>query len=162
VDVENSRFHEFVGQYLVSKDARCHRHCGEAARFLLLSESAGLIGAYVCPKWAVSRVVYFTDKPEPGVFKKYLADQLGEGFIKDRDVRGATRHGWELGGRAEEEIKEIAELGIVQYYWAFSPRTENAKQFGLFICPRERGGCGKMHVRLKVYDSILCQSCRGH
>ncbi len=88
----------FVEKYLVD-DAKCSRHCDKQATFVPIKQSdTSLVGAYVCPQNYVSRVVYFADNPDPNWFHKFLVDKFGKAEVRSRDIRKATRHGWELGG----------------------------------------------------------------
>ena len=152
----------FVQKYLVANGAKCSRHCDKPAKFLPLFQSdSSIVGGYVCPEDYVSRIVYFADNPKLEWFKKYLLDHIGKKTVHDADVRTATRHGWELGGRAEGEISHVSKSGeIVQYYWTPYPKTEEEKKYGVFVCPKNDGGCGRLYSKLKIDDSKICPNCR--
>ena len=93
-------------------------------------------------------------------FKSSLVDQFGKAEVRARDIRKATRHGWELGGEAEKEISNISKSGsICQYYWTSYPQTDREKEYGIFICAKQDGGCGKFYSKLKSDESKLCPNC---
>lgn len=156
------QFMSFVEKYLVVSDAKCSRHCDQPARFVPINETdSSVVGAYVCPKSYVSRIVYFADSPDPDWFKRFLIDNIGKELINPRDIRKATRYGWELGGTAEKEISSVSKSrGIIQYYWTPYPATDEEKRYGAFFCSKESGGCGKLYSKLKTDESELCPSCR--
>lgn len=156
------RLMDFVTDYLIVKDTKCYRHCQGLAKFVpLLRARNSLVGAYVCPQSYVSRVVYFADKPDAKWFEKFLSDQLGSTRVKAKDVRRATRHGWELGGAAEEEISTVSNDGrLLQYYWTFYARTDEEKQNGTYLCSKEDGGCGRLYLRSNSESSKLCPNCK--
>jgi len=105
--------------------------------------------------------VYFAAKPDAYWFIDFLRNQLTEKWVKSGDIRSATRHGWELGGNAESEISQIATSGkITQYYWTFYPKTNEEKLNGTFLCPKEKGGCGRLFTKLNTEDSRLCANCK--
>ncbi|MGI0092203.1 MAG: hypothetical protein ACREBS_10890, partial [Nitrososphaerales archaeon] len=83
---------------------------------------------------------------------------LGTSRVRQRDIRSATRHGWELGGNAEDEIKGISE-SIRQYYWTFYAKSEDEKKYGTFVCPEGSGGCGRLYTKLQSDDSEFCPDC---
>lgn len=154
---------DFVNKYLLEKDPKCYRHCQMPTKLVPLSQSeSSLVGAYVCPQSYVSRVVYFADNPNPKWFEEFLTNQLGIVRVKSKDIRKATRHGWELGGKAEEEITQVSKTGkLVQYYWTFYPKTDEEKQTGTYLCSKENGGCGRLYTKSNTDSSKLCQNCRG-
>ena len=147
----------FVEKYLVASDAKCSRHCNMNAKFVTLNKTtSSIVGAYACPENYVSRIVYFAENPEPKWFERFIVDQVGK--INSRDIRTATRHGWELGGSAESEIARVSKSReIMQYYWTPYPKTDEEKNSGVFICE----GCGNLYSKLKIDESKLCQKCRG-
>jgi hypothetical protein len=152
----NEKLDGFVNRYLVVKEAKCQRHCQEPARFVPLSqEKSGLVAAYVCPGNHVARVVYFSLEPDPDWFEKSLKGQIGD-LLRSRDLRSATRHGWELGGNAETDIQMISDHGVKQYYWTFYPKSEEEKTMGAFQCL----DCGKLFSKQFADDSKLCSNCR--
>jgi hypothetical protein len=125
---------EFVEKYLRFK-GRCRRHCNEPTSFReLLSDSDNVVGAYVCPDGYVSRVIYFSVNPDIDWFKEFLIAQVGEEMVNDRDLRPATRHGWELGNEALIEIGAVNPCGKLQeIYWTIYPKTDKEKSRGIFL-----------------------------
>ena len=155
-DTKDRKFADFVNTYLIIQDAKCYRHCQEPAKFSSLkSDKSGIVGAYICPGNYATRVVYFSQKPDPEWFEKFLKDQLGD-LVRSRDIRSATRHGWELGGNAETEIREIIDGGLKQFYWTFYPASDGEKTRGAFRCEN----CGALFAKQFSDDSKLCLECR--
>lgn len=98
-------------------------------------------------------------EPNPTWFEKFLVEQVGD-RLRKKDIRVATRHGWELGGRAEDEIKEISiSSSIREYYWTFYARSDDDKKYGTFLCQKKEGGCGKLFTKFISDDSRLCPAC---
>jgi hypothetical protein len=155
-----SPFLSFVSKYLVVDGVKCS-HCGKRANFVTIyQKDSSLVGAYVCSEGYVSRVVYFADNPDAVWFGNFLRDQLGDRF-RGKDIRMASRYGWDLGGRAEKETAVVSKSGkIVQYYWTFYALNEEEKFTGTFLCREENGGCGKLYTKLKTEASTLCTDCR--
>jgi len=154
----------FSRQFLVADGIKCARHCEKPARFVpLLEESDRLVGAYVCPDEYVSRVVYFSTKPDMNWFEVFLRDQVG-GRLRSRDLRYATRHGWELGHEAEKRIKPLVEpgKGLGEAYWTFYARSDEDKKSGTFLCSSRDGGCdSRLYTkRLDDQSKKLCSSCQ--
>jgi hypothetical protein len=154
----DTEFSDFVNRYLVVNDAKCYRHCQEPAKFVsIFMGDASVVGAYVCPSNYISRVVYFSNHPDREWFEKFLSGQVGS-MLRPRDLRVATRHGWELGGNAEAEILGISDTGdLKEYYWTFYPKTEEEKTTGAFIC----SNCGSLFVKSFSDESTLCPKCAG-
>jgi len=148
-------FTHFVERYLIVQDARCYRHCQDRARFVpLQADRPGILGGYFCPGNYASRVVYFSLDPDREWFEKFLQNQVGN-RVRSRDIRSATRHGWELGGNAETEITKISDDGIRQLYWTVYPSTEEEKTSGAFRCEN----CGKLFVKGFTDERKLCDDC---
>lgn len=153
---QEEKFSEFVDRYLIVKDAKCYRHCQQNAKFTpLRTDHPGVIGGYACPGNYVSRVVYFSLQPDQAWFETFLRGQVGD-LLRSRDLRVATRHGWELGGKAESEIKQVSSDGIRQIYWTLYPVSESEKTSGPFRCEN----CGSLFVKSFSDDADLCTKCR--
>ena len=153
---------EFVKKYLTFQ-GRCRRHCDGPSSFLdLWSDLNNVIGAYACPGGYVSKVVYFSVDPDVKLLKSFLSSQVGEEIVTDRDIRPATRHGWELGSDASAEIREVTPTGVIkEVYWTIYPKTEDEKSRGIFICsyPEKGRGCGKLFVQDIKSRNRLCPKC---
>jgi hypothetical protein len=149
-------FLDFVNKYLVVNTAKCYRHCQEPSRFVsIFTGDSSVVGAYICPSSYISRVVYFADPPDRDWFEKFLAEQVGP-MLRSRDLRVATRHGWELGGDAEAEILAISDTGdLKEYYWTFYPKSDEEKVEGAFIC----ANCGTLFWKSFSDESSLCPNC---
>lgn len=153
----------FVERYL-SFRGRCSRHCDGSTSFVSLkSASNGVVGAYVCPDSYVSRVIYFSVNPNIDWFRSFLVSQVGEEVVKDRDLRVATRHGWELESDALTRIGEVSPTGLIkEVYWTTYPQTEAEKSRGVFLCsyPEKGRGCGRLFVQNIKSRERLCPKCR--
>jgi hypothetical protein len=149
-------FVEFVTRYLIVNDAKCNRHCQNPAKFVTIkTDGPNFVGGYFCPGNYATRVVYFSPKPDRQWFENLLKEQAG-GLFRAKDIRHATRHGWELGGGAEAEIAKISDGEVRQYYWTFYPANEEEKTTGAFRCEK----CGSLFVKKYSDDSTLCRNCR--
>lgn len=92
---------EFILQHL-NFTGKCYRHCDKPTSMKVISKSAdSLIGAYVCADSVVSQVVYFSTASDREYFIRTLTAQVGQEHLNPRDIRVASRHGWELGGDGE-------------------------------------------------------------
>jgi hypothetical protein len=149
----------FVNKYLVVEGLPCGRHCNKPVKFHPLDSGTELVGAYVDPEYYVSRVVYFSEKPNSPWFENFLKEQGGEPRVRKKDIRYATRHGWELGGNAEEEISQVSPDGIREYYWTFYAQNDADKQEGTFFCAKENGGCGRLFTQKIAGAKKLCPRC---
>lgn len=154
---------DFVGRYLTFK-GQCHGHCNETTSFVSLqTNSDSLVGVYVCPDEHVSRIIYFSVNPDINWFKNFILDQVGEANVNDRDIRMATRHGWELGADAIDEINAINPAGVIkEVYLAANPKAEAEKGRGVFLCSDLTGekGCGSLFIRDMMSRERLCPKCR--
>ena len=154
---------EVVERYLSFKGL-CRRHCNKPTSLIeLWSDSNTVVGAYVCPDGYVSRVIYFSTAPDVAWFKTFLTTQVGEGVLKDRDLRPATRHGWELEGGDSTNISNMRSTsGIKEVYWTRYPRTEEEKRRGIFLCSDTLTGerCRRLFVQDTHSPDRLCPQCR--
>lgn len=154
---------EFVDKYLTFQ-AQCYRHCDNPSSLVhLRSDSKNVIGAYVCPSGYVSRVVYFSAYPDIKPLKAFLYSQVGEEIAADRDIRPATRHGWELGSDALAEIGKVSPTGVIkEVYWTVYPKTEDEGRRGIFLCSsREQGKrCSRLFVQEKKSRNRQCPKCK--
>lgn len=151
-------FTSFIRKYLVVEGLPCSRHCDKSTHFVTMVENREkLVGGYVCPDNYVTRLVYFElDNHDASWFKSFVRNELDGGpMVRDRDFRVATRHGWELGGNAEDETASFTDRskGIKEYYWTFYGRNDEEKKLGNFLCER----CGKLFTQSLSSKSKTCQ-----
>ena len=151
----------FVGKYLVF-EGRCRRHCERPTSFVeLQSASDNIVGAYVCPDNYVSRVVYFSANPNLYWFKDFLISQVDGEIVENRNIRPATRHGWELGKGALEEIGKVSPTNTIrEVYWTVHFKAEDSR--GVFLCsdPEREKGCKRLFVQNLNSRNRLCPKCR--
>lgn len=157
-------FSEFVLKYL-SFTGKCFRHCEKATSMETISQDLhGLVGAYVCPDGFVSQVVYFSLKPDLEWFRDLISSQVGVGNISDRDIRIASRHGWELGRNALETLGAKVGPGalIREVYWTRYPKTEEQKQQAISLCLGDSSvtGCKKLFIHDRNIKEELCPACK--
>jgi hypothetical protein len=156
-------FPEFVLKYLTFA-GKCFRHCEKPTSMRVVSQDRNrFVGAYVCPRGSVSQVVYFSLKPEFGWFVEFLSSQVGEENVDPKDVRIASRHGWELGGDAQEILESRLGRGasIQEVYWTRYPKTEAQKQQVVSLCVGDvsKTGCMKLFVHDRDSEEKLCRAC---
>jgi hypothetical protein len=154
---------EFVRRYLTFQ-GQCYRHCDKPSSLVnLRSDSKNVIGAHVCPDGYVSRVVYFSVNPDIKLLKAFLHSQVGEEIVTDRDIRPATRHGWELGNDALAEIAKVSPTGAIkEVYWTVYPKTEDERTRGIFMCSHTEKGrtCNRLFIQDKKSRNRLCPKCK--
>jgi len=154
---------EFVKKYLTFQ-GQCYRHCDNPSSLAhLRSDLKNVIGAYVCPSGYVSRVVYFSVNPDIKLLKAFLHSQVGAEIVTDRDIRPATRHGWELGSDAMAEIGKVSPTGVIkEEYWTVYPKTEDERRRGIFLCSNPEKGrrCSRLFVQDKNSRNRQCPKCK--
>ena len=154
---------QFVEKYLTFQ-GQCYGHCDNPSSLVhLQSDSKNVIGAYVCPSGYVSRVVHFSVYPDIKPFRAFLNSQVGEEIVTDRDIRPATRHGWELGSDALTEIGKVSPTGAVkEVYWTLYPKTEDERRRGIFLCshPEQGRKCNRLFVQDKKSTNRQCSKCK--
>lgn len=155
---------KFVEEHLTFI-GKCYRHCNKPTSMKVISrDSTRVLGAYACPDGFVSQVVYFSQKPDLHWFNSTISKQVGDENFKVNDVRVATRHGWELGGDAEESLK--SKLGpnpsLTEVYWTRYARTDAEKQVAISLCLGDgpRPGCLKLFAHESGKVEKLCPACR--
>jgi hypothetical protein len=122
-----------------------------------------MVSAYVCPERFVSRVIYFSTDPDIAWFKKFLLTQVDEEIVHDRDLRPATRHGWELARDALIEIRNASSKGVLsEVYWTTYPKTNKEKRRGIFLCSNAQKGeeCRRLFIKEVNSPNRLCPKCR--
>jgi glutaredoxin/predicted Zn-ribbon and HTH transcriptional regulator len=156
---------DFIKRHLVFQ-VECRRHCEEPADFRALrTEKDGIVGVYSCPGGFVSRVVYYSLDPNLDWFYTFLSDQLGKGKVKKRDLRIATRYGWELDEHAASELADLTSARppvMREVYWVHHPSNDAEKSTGVFLCsdPERRRGCGRLFIQELTSKNRLCPKCK--
>jgi hypothetical protein len=131
----------------------------------IIKEAHGkIVAAYTCSDGFVSQVVYFTDsKPDLEWFREFLSEQVGKRTVSKRDIRIATRYGWELGGEARREIQ--SQLGpegkITEVYWSRYPKTELQKKNAISLCTgsSSKPECMRLFIHSRKLKPTLCPEC---
>jgi len=131
----------------------------------IIKEGRGrIVAVYTCPDGFVSQVVYFTDsKPDLEWFREFLSEQVGKRNVSKRDIRIATRYGWELGGKARQELQ--SQLGpegkLKEVYWTRYPKTEQQKKNAISLCTgsSSKSGCMRLFIHSRKSKPILCAEC---
>ena len=124
-----------------------------------------VVGGYICPGGSVSRVVYFSLEPDLNWFYTFLSGQLGKELVEQRDLRTATRHGWELDEDAAAEFACLTPTLpihlIKEVYWVHHPKDDVEKTKGVFLCSDQRQGrgCGRLFVQEIASGNKLCSMC---
>lgn len=159
---EHKPLKSFIEKYFGFKGL-CRRHCKKPTTFTeIFSESDCFVGAYACKDGYVSRVIYFSTEPDIEWFRDFLVSQVGEEIVDSRDIRPATRHGWELGDDPSVEMCNMSPSGIVkEIYWTIYPKSEDELNLGVFLCfdPEERQGCRKLFIQDMKLKNKLCNNC---
>jgi hypothetical protein len=131
---------------------------------VISQDSTRVLGAYVCPDGFVSQVVYFSQKPDLHWFNGLISSQVGADNFATSDVRVASRHGWELGGDAQEILR--AKLGpnasLIEVYWTRYARTDVEKRIAVSLCMGDgsRSGCLSLFAHESRRIEKFCSTCR--
>ena len=154
---------EYVERHL-SFTGKCFRHCDRPTSMqAIIKDSTRVLGAYICPDAFVSQVVCFSERPDVKWFSDTIADQVGADNFKPRDVRLATRHGWELGGQARKTLEtQLGKDGsISEMYWTRYARTDAEKQVAISLCVGDasHSGCLRLFAHDRNRTSGLCPAC---
>jgi hypothetical protein len=123
-----------------------------------------VVGAYVCPSGFVSQVVFFSPNPDLEWFRDLLSKQVGAENVSPRDIRVASRHGWELGAGAQEILESKLGPGgsIKEIYWTRYPKTEDEKSKAVSFClgNRSKPGCMRLFIHDREVDEAFCPACQ--
>jgi hypothetical protein len=157
---------EFIMENL-SFNGKCYRHCDRPTTMnIVVANSDRLVASYTCPDGFVSQVVYFSQKPDLGWFVNWITDQVGKENFDERDIRLASRHGWELGKNAQETLEDKLGSGAVikQLYWTRYPKTELQEQQAVSLCVGDgsKPGCRRLFIHDKNSTERLCPTCRAN
>ncbi len=163
----DNSFASFIVKHL-SFHGKCRRHCDRETSFTtILRKEDMVVGAYTCPSSFVSTVVYASPNADRRWFIRFLQDQLGADFVRERDVRVATRHNWELGEKASTELNHLLPLSAVptfmEIYWTSYPQSAETKSRCITLCrdPTTGRGCRHLFIQDIAGNERLCPSCRG-
>ncbi|MCW4040192.1 MAG: hypothetical protein NWE83_05520 [Candidatus Bathyarchaeota archaeon] len=142
---------------------QCRRHCTKSTSFIeLWSNPTKMVKAYVCPGGYVSRVIAFSMHPAVTWFRNFIVNQgVGE-ILNDRDLRLASRHGWELETDISHTFKHISPTGIIyEVYWTTYPKTDEERRRGLFLCSDDEQsiGCKRLFVQNINSPRERCPQC---
>ncbi len=121
---------------------RCYRHCtAPAGARRIRSTLPGTVTVYACPGGAVSVTTYaeWSRRDPSSAFLRSLAGRtLPRSLVRAVDLRGATRHGPELGLAAERALRRAASPRSVRVvYWRVYPSKDpDGTERRLFVCYR--------------------------
>ena len=123
-----------------------------------------VVAAYTCPDGIVSQVVYFTKSmPDLEWFRDFLSEQVGKRNVSKRDLRIASRYGWELGREARQELEsQLGQKGkITEVYWTRYPKTEQQKKIAISLCIGDSNepGCMKLFAHSRRSKLARCPVC---
>ena len=144
---------------------KCFHHCEKPTTMRIIKEAGGkVVAAYTCPDGFVSQVVYFTDsEPDLEWFREFLTKQIGKRNVSKRDIRIATRYGWELGGDARRKIQSQLGPGgkLIEVYWTRYPKTELQKKNAISLCigSSNKPGCVRLFIHSRKSKPGLCPEC---
>jgi hypothetical protein len=133
-----------------SAPSNCYGHCKEQTNPVFRKKDGSILCFQACPGRYVSRVIFYNADPEDLI--SYLKDAAKGIEIKERDVRVATRYGWDLGLKGTSG-KVMRVSYWTQNYGASKVSNENRR--ALFLCSR----CESPFV--KEFNSIAstCERC---
>jgi hypothetical protein len=155
---------DFVEKHL-SFTGKCFRHCDRPTSMMIISKNpTQVVGAYICPDAFVSQLVYFSTKPEMEWFHKFVSSQVGDQGFDSRDIRVASRHGWELGKNAQSTLETHLGKGasVKELYWTRYAKTEEQKKLAISLCVGDSSHKGCLRLFLHDRNSVqpLCPDCR--
>lgn len=152
-----------IVETLLMFSSQCRRHCTKTTTLIeLWSKPTQIVKAYVCPDGYVSRIIAFSLKPSTAWFRKFLLSQGVDEILDARDLRLASRHGWELETDISKTIKHISPTGVIyEIYWTRYPQTDQERQRGLFLCTDDEHntGCNQLFVQNIHSPSRYCPHC---
>lgn len=148
------RFLDFTG--------KCYRHCeGESKIRVLSEEKDRMLSVYVCSGGYVSRFIGYCSEPDLEWFKDKVRKMVEGVEVTDRDIRVATRHGWELGAEAYSLLKEMYRRGEIAFPWIREVYWFRRGVHGLFMCVGTDSikGCGRFFINPSGGNQPLCPNC---
>lgn len=131
--------------FVLATAGTCLYHCASKTRPHALANARRPVGwVYACPAGTVSTVVFLGGqrRPAPAVVRRYLQSRTRRPErVRLRDLRAATRHGPELGRRAERWIAGPgAGVPVRLLYWRRYPRKVGRRYSYLWACFRHGAG----------------------
>ncbi len=121
---------------------RCYRHCtAPVGARRIRSTLPGTVTVYACPGGAVSVATYaeWSRRDPSSAFRRFLVGRtLPRSLVQEVDLRGATRHGPELGLPAERALRRAASpRSVLVVYWRVYPSKDpDGTERRLFVCYR--------------------------
>ena len=131
---------------------KCYGHCQEPAQLLFVREGDRPVAAQVCPGGYVSRLILYADSSDPVGLKEYVTGIAHGAFqVSERDIRSATRYGWDLGVGGNERV--LGEAYWVQNYGR--SKSSDPERRALFVC----SSCGAPFIQAFSCATSLCADC---
>jgi len=164
ITINMTTLRTFIDNHLTFT-GKCFHHCKNPTTMRIIKEARGkIVAAYTCPDGFVSQVVYLTDsKPDLEWFREFLSEQVGKRNVSERDVRIATRYGWELGGKTRRQIQsQLGPAGkLAEVYWTRYPKTELQKKKAISLCigSSSKPGCMRLFIHSRKSKPVLCPEC---
>jgi len=127
---------------LESTPGTCYRHCDRPVRLRTVASSLpGTWHVRACPSGVVSVTSYaeWTRRdPVDSVRRTLRRWTVPRSLVRSWDLRTATRHGPELGRRAEASLARVRPArGVRVVYWRVYPfRAKDGTERRLFVCFR--------------------------
>ena len=127
---------------LRAPEGKCYRHCERPARTRRLpSPLPGLWQVLACPSGVVSLTSYseWTRRdPSSRALAFLRRHTMPASLVRPHDLRLASRHGPELGRRAEGRMaRDPGRRPVRVVYWRVYPfRAADGKEHRLFVCYR--------------------------
>jgi hypothetical protein len=144
---------------------RCYRHCEKPLRGRPVTIAApGSLVVYACPGGAVSVVTYTewgNADPTPK-FRRFLdAHTAPPTLVRRWDLRLASRHGPELGAKAERYLARARPARPLRtVYWRLYPfKKKDGTVFRPFACFRHGEGGVRFFVAPGDQVSPKCPRC---
>lgn len=133
-----------------SAPSNCYGHCKEQTKPTFKERDGYIVCFQACPGRYVSRVIFYNADPQELI--SYLKEVAKGIDVRERDVRVATRYGWDLGLKGmSEKIMRVSYW--TQNYGASKVTSEN--RLALFLCSK----CESPFV--KQFNTVVdtCERC---
>jgi hypothetical protein len=97
-------------------------------------------------------------------FENMITSQVGEENFLGEDVRVASRHGWELGDDAYEQLETNLGTGksVTEVYWTRYARSEAQKRVAISLCLGNGARKGCLRLFAHDHESLdrFCPTCQ--